>query len=193
MEENNQILADTGKQQNFMLDTSAILYFQTIWKNCGASIFTVFKELPDVNFYVCNEVLSELIGGKNGFAPTQLGPFLGHILNAESSMVPGWKENRFLIQENGETKFIVLNKISSTDYAQILLCQNHSELVLVANDRRMIKSGAQVLENRMIGIPAMLKRLRSVYPNNPRLKTIQDTGDAIFEKKHAFGDKGSST
>ncbi len=187
-ENNSKILANVGKKYNFLFDTSTILYFEQMWKQCGASIFIVINEIPDVNFFVCNEVLSELISGDHGFNPAQLNIFFDHILNAESSMNREYKENRFLINEGGEVKYIVLNKISTTDYAQILLCQNHPELVLVANDRKLIKSGVQVVSGgRVIGIPALLDRLLSIYPDNERLKVLKRTGNEIFVKKHAFG------
>ena len=184
---NSKILANRGKKYNFLFDTSTILYFEQMWKQCGASIFVVINEIPDVNFFVCNEVLSEFISGNHGFNPTQLNIFFDHILNAESSMNRDYKENRFLINEGGEVKYIVLNKVSTTDYAQILLCQNHPELVLVANDRKLIKSGAQTVPGRVIGIPALFDRLLSLYSDNERLKVLKKTCDEMFVKKHAFG------
>ena len=185
---NNAIITKNGKEYNFLFDTSTILYFEQIWKVCGASIFTAIAELPDVTFFVCNDVVSELMNGSHGFNPTQLNIFFDHILNAEGAMIPDHKENRFLVEEDGEVKYVVLNKISSTDYAQVMLCQNHPELTLVANDRKLIKSGAQVITGRRVfGIPALLDKLLTLHPNNERLKEIKKTGDAMFEKKHAFG------
>jgi len=119
--------------------------------------------------------------------PTRFSTFINHVLNAESAINADWKENRFLIKDNGQTKYIVLNKISPTDYAQILLCQNHPELVLVVNDRKMLRSGSQIIPERIIGIPALLNRLLDVFPENDRLKTLKNTGEYIFKKKHALG------
>ncbi len=186
MNDNNEILTHKGKQYNFLLDTSAIIYFEKMWQQCGASIFTALNELSDVNFFVCNMVLSEFISGPNRFDPTQLTIFFDHVLNAESAMNPDMKENRFIVEEDGELKYIVLNRISPTDYAQILLCQNHPQLTLVTNDRRMLRSGAHVIPGRIIGIPALLNRLLSVYPENQRLLTLRDTADRIFDKKRAI-------
>ncbi len=185
-DQNTNLLAKKGREYNFLLDSSTIIYFEKMHGQCGVSIFTAFQELPDVEFFVCNDVLSELISGTKGFNPIQLRIFVGHIINAESSMMHGWKENRFLVQENGETKYVVLNKISSADYAQILLCQNHPELVLVANDRKMLKSAIQVLGNRAIGIPALLNQLLQHYPSNKRLQMLKKTGNEMFLQKHAF-------
>ena len=93
-----------------------------------------------------------------------------------------------LIEENGEVKYIVLNNISATDYAQILICQNHKTLILVANDKKMLKSAIQVIkERRVIGIPALLNWLLVLYPDNGRLKALKETGDKLFIKRHAFG------
>ena len=159
-----------------------------MYEHCGASIFTAIEECPEVNFFVLNDVLSELMQGPKGINPTQLNTFFDHILNSESAMNRDRKENRFLIEENGEIKYIVLNNISATDYAQVLICQNHIELTLVANDTKMLKSAAQVIKGRrVIGIPAFLDKLLAIYPNNERLKVLKKTGDKLFTKKHAFG------
>lgn len=188
MEDNNKTLQAQGKKYNFLFDTSAILYFQVMHQHCGASIFTVINECPEVNFFVLNDVLSELIQGQKGISPLQLNVFLNHILNSESAMDLNRKENRFLVKEDGEIKYTVLNSISATDYAQVLICQNHAQLVLVANDKKMIKSAAQVLEGRrIVGIPAFLDRLLLLYPKNERLKALKKAGDKLFVKKHAFG------
>lgn len=188
MEDNNKILQEQGKKYNFLLDTSAILYFQVMYQHCGASIFTAINECPEVNFFVLNDVLSELMQGQKGINPTQLNIFLNHILNSESAMDRNRKENRFLVEEDGEIKYIVLSSISATDYAQILVCQNHPQLVLVANDKKMLKSAAQVLEGRRtVGIPAFLDRLLLLCPTNERIKALKKAGDELFVKKHAFG------
>jgi len=188
VEENNKILLKYGKKYNFLLDTSAILYFQVMHEHSGASIFKALEECRDVNFFVIDLVLSELIQGSKGLNPTQLTSFFNHILTSESAMEPNRKENRFLITDGVEIKYLVLSNISATDYAQILVCQNHTRLVLVANDKKMLKSAAQVLEGRRsVGIPAFLDRLIFLYPQNERLKALKKTGDELFTKKHAFG------
>jgi hypothetical protein len=188
MDENNKILATKGKKYNFLFDTSTIIYFQVMYEHCGASIFVAFKECSDVNFFVLNDVLSELMQGLRGVNPTQLNIFFDHILNSESSMDHNRKENRFLIEKDGEIKYVVLNNISATDYAQVLICQNHRELILVANDKKMLKSAAQIIkERRVIGIPALLDKLLVLYPSNERLKLLKKTGDELFVKRHALG------
>lgn len=188
MDQNNQTLLTQGKKYNFLFDTSTILYFQVLHEHCGASIFTAIKECAEVNFFVLNDVLSELMQGKKGINPTQLNLFMNHILNSESAMDRNRKENRFLIEEDGQIKYIVLSSISATDYAQVLVCQNHTQLVLVANDKKMLKSAAQVLEGRRtLGISAFLDRLLLLYPHNERLKELKKAGDELFVKKHAFG------
>lgn len=188
MEENEKVLDIYGKKFNYLFDTSTILYFQTMYEYCGANIFKALEECPEVNFFVLNDVLSELMQGPKGINPTQLSIFFNHILNAESSMDRDRKENRFLVTENGQIKYIVLNNVSATDYAQILLCQNHERLTLVANDKKMLKSAAQVVSGRrVIGIPALLDRLLLTCPSNEKLKTLKKTGDGLFKKTHAFG------
>jgi len=188
MEQNNQTLLTHGKKYNFLFDTSTILYFQKMYEYCGISIFTAIKECTEVDFFILNDVLLELMQGKKGINPTHLSLFLNHVLISESSMDRNRKENRFLIEEDGELKYVVLSSISATDYSQVLICQNHTQLVLVANDKKMLKSAAQVLKGRRtLGIPAFLDRLLLLYPHNEMLKELQKTSDKLFEKKHAFG------
>jgi hypothetical protein len=188
MDQNRKVLLTKGKKYNFLFDTSTILYFQEMYKHSGVSIFTTLQECPEVNFFVINDVLSELMQGSKGLNPTQLSSFFDHVLNAESSMDHDVKENRFLIRDGKDVKYIVLNNISATDYAQVLLCQNHGQLTLVANDKRMLKSAAQVVEGRrVVGIPAFLERLIRIYPDNKRLEALKKTGDELFNKTHAFG------
>jgi hypothetical protein len=139
-----------------------------------------------------NDVLSELMQGPLAINPTQLGQFLNHILNSEASMDHKRKEKRFLIEENGEVKYVVLNAVSAIDFGQILLCQNHLELIVVSNDREMIKSAAQLLHKRVMGMPAMLNKLLELYPENEILKVLQKTGEEIFSQKHAFGQINNS-
>lgn len=188
MDLNNKVLLESGKKYNFLFDTSAILRFQALYEVCGVSIFKAINECKDINFFILNEVIMELMQGTKSISPTQIGGLLNHILNSESSMDRSHKENRFIINEKGQIKYIVLNKVSATDYAQILMCQNHPELTLVSNDKKMLKSAAQVIKGRrVIGIPALLDRLLILYPENERVKTLKKTGDKIFKKKHAFG------
>lgn len=185
MDLNKEILKKNSRKYNFLFDTSSIIYLEALWKRSGASIFKALGELPDVNFFVVNDVVSELISGKNA-SPVDgvLNTFFNHILNSESSMAPNYKENKFLIEQGGEVKYIILNKISATDYAQILLCQNHLELTLVTNDRKMLKSGARViLGRRILGIPAFLNKLVELHPDNKRLASIKATAELMFIKK----------
>lgn len=184
---NRNIIAEKGKKYNFLLDTSTIIYLEIIWKKCGANMLMTLEKLPDINFFVTSQVLVELMSGKKGYSTGILGDYDGHILNSEGSFVPNWKENRFLIEQDCEVRYIVLNKISDTDYSQILMCQNHLELTLVTNDRKMLKSGVQViLGRRIFGIPAFLEKLIDLYPKNKRLLVIKETADQMFIKKNPF-------
>ena len=188
METNSKTIASFGKKYNFLFDTSTILYFQDMFVYCGVSIFTVLKDCPKATFFITNNVLEELLRGPKRLKLNQIGFFVNHILNAELSMDRNIKENRFLIEENDEIKFIVLNKVSAIDYAQILMCQNHKELTLVSNDKKMLKSAAQVVKGRrVVGMPALLDRLLRTNPNNKKLKVLKETGDNLYRKIHAFG------
>ena len=100
---------------------------------------------------------------KNGILNLEL--FGSHIINSEFSMKSGYKENKFIYEDNGELRYIVLNKISGNDYAQIHLCQQHKILNIVSNDQKLIKSAKCMLgENRAGGPADLVKFMKYLHP-----------------------------
>ena len=93
------------------------------------------------------------------------------------------KENRFLIEEDGQIKYIVLNKISAQDYNQVLLCQNHPELTLVSNDRKLLKSASLILKERAIGINTFMDRMIELEPKTKEYQTLKEEALKLFKLK----------
>ena len=93
------------------------------------------------------------------------------------------KENRFLIEENGQIKYIVLNKVSAQDWGQVLLCQNHPELILVSNDRKLLKSAGIILKERVIGINALIDRMIQLEPEIQEYRKLKEEALKLFELK----------
>jgi hypothetical protein len=141
------------------------------------------KEFPNEYFFVSNEVVVEIENRPRKF---KFGYFINHILNSPISMDSNWKENRFLVKENGETRYITLNKVSNVDYGQISLAQNHPELTLVSNDRKLLKSAAHIIPGRVLGMPILIERLCDKYPDNKPLKSIKKTLGQTHELKSSL-------
>ena len=167
----------------FLIDSSAFCKFEEIQNVCGINLFLIMKNSSKYTFVMNNEVLMELIRGPRSL---DLGFFMGHLINSEGAMDPKWKENRFLIEEDGETRYIILNKVSSVDYGQILFCQNHTEFILVTNDERMLKSASRIIPGRIYGPPRLIEELLKLDPINSNLKLIQSTAQQIYTFKHPF-------
>lgn len=167
----------------YLFDTGVFARSEEIQKFCGINFVDVFKKLPNEHFFISNEVLCEISNSRN----LNYDYFLNHLLNAEGSMDPNWKENRFLFEENGEIKIVVLNKVSRTDYMQVLLCQNHEELILVSNDRKLLKSAVQVIPGQVLGVPVLVERLRRKYSDIKELEMIGNTLKQIYKLKNPFG------
>ena len=132
-----------------------------------------------------NDVFVELSNGPRQIPVTFITE---HIINSEGSFLPDWKENRFLIKENGEIRYIVLNKISTVDYSQVLLCQNHPELTLVSNDHKLLKSAKVVLIDRVIGPPSLIEQLIDLHPIHEDLKKITEAVKKIYSFKKVSKD-----
>lgn len=167
----------------FIIDSSAFCRFEEIQIACGKNILSIMKASSKYTFVILNTVLVELMNGPRSL---DLNFFMNNIVNSEISMDPKWKENRFIIEEDGEIRYVVLNKISAVDYGQISLCQNHPEFSLVTNDEKMLKSASRIIPGRIFGPAGLLDRLLEFDPNNTDIKLIQLTALKIFSLLHPF-------
>ncbi len=177
---NNKIIANLKGLEVYLIDTSAFCRFEELEKLCGINILNVIKGSAHSTFLIPNSVILELANG-----PRTLDyKFLtSHIINSEYSGDPNWKENRLIVQENDKLAYIVGNKVSATDYALISLCQNHPELFLVSNDKKMLKNALIVLEKEhVLGAPMLIDRLISKgYTKD--LQKLKEVMGKVFEMK----------
>lgn len=180
---NTQHIGEHKDKKVYLFDTGVFARSEEIASVCGSDFIEIFSKLPEEYFFVTNEVLLELMNGPRTILP---GFFMKHILNAEGAMDRTLKENRFIIEKDGNLSYIVLNKVSSVDYSQILLCQNHKELILVSNDRKLLKSAAQILPDRVIGFPTLIINLSQKYPSNKPLMYVRKVIDEHYELKNIF-------
>ena len=180
---NLQRLNELKGKKLHLFDSSVFVRSEEIFKVSGVDFIDSFQLLEEEYFFVSNEALMEL---SNGPRRVNFKSFLNHILNVEGGMDKKWKENRFIIEKDGRLGYIVLNKISSIDYLQVLLCQNHPTLTLVSSDRKLLKSAAQIIPGRVLGFPVLVERLTNKYPKNKDIKVINETIKNIYEMKNAL-------
>lgn len=177
---NNRKIASIKNKKIYLLDTSLYIRSEEIFEVTGLSLINILHASNKVAFFSTNTVFTELSRGKRQISPKFI---YDHILNSEISMNPKWRENRFIIEKNGKIGYIVLNKISATDYGQILLCQNHPELALVANDHKLLKSAKIILKKRVIGPPTLIKQLLQFHPQNKKLHKINKVVKKLYKIK----------
>ncbi len=150
-------IAELGDKFLYLLDSSAYIRLEELSQMTNCNFLEMLHTLSKNSyFFLTNEVVVELMNGPRICA---IETYLEHVINAEVSMDKSWKENRFIIEESGQLKYLILNRISSTDYGQIHLCQNHRKLNLVSNDRKMLKSAKTIIEDRCLGIDKLLDEL----------------------------------
>jgi len=177
---NTNKITKFSNKKLFLIDSSAFGKIEELWKITGTNLLLLMEQSQKVHFFLSNEVCVELMKG-----PRELDCkfLIDHIINVEGSGSYDLKENKFIIEENGQTKYIVLNKISWQDYNQVILCQNHPELILVSNDRKLLKSAGFVIKDRVIGINALFDEMIKLEPGYKEYRSLKSKALEIFELK----------
>lgn len=141
---------------SYLLDTNIII---KIWTEDN-------QILEGVDFFISNETFQELsvreIDKVTGeFSKRLVGLTDKVIQNNAYSGNPSWREWRFLVEKDGEICYREGNRVSNVDYGLISMCQNNSTLILVTNDKKMLRSGRLVLtKNRIINYEEFLKLMK---------------------------------
>ena len=154
----------------FLFDSSTFCRYEELFLYSGINFFEVLGKLDRIIFLLTNEVIVELMNGPRKLHPKFL---LDHIINVEGSMDHSLKENRFLYEKKGKLHYMVLNKVSAVDWNQVLLCQNHSDLVLVTNDRKLLKSS--------FGAASLIYKLLEMYPDDTDLQSLEIKSKELFK------------
>jgi len=162
----------------FLFDSSTFCRYEELFLYSGINFFEVLGKLDRIIFLLTNEVIVELMNGPRKLHPKFL---LDHIINVEGSMDHSLKENRFLYEKKGKLHYMVLNKVSAVDWNQVLLCQNHSDLVLVTNDRKLLKSSKVILGDRSFGAASLIYKLLEMYPDDTDLQSLEIKSKELFK------------
>lgn len=154
MEENDKRIKEAGGELNLLIDSSVYHELNKIEAEIGINPLDLLGHHPKVKFFFTQSMINENIRGKMGFGGEAAWMF-HHSLQDEGAFMG--KESRFLYNDaSGNIRTVTMNNISPEDYSQILIAQNHENLVLVTNDHRMLKSAGALLSNRLMDLPNML-------------------------------------
>ena len=156
IEVNDLRLNKSRAQLKVLLDGNIYILFQEMSVATEIHCLELLDQIKSVDYYFTSSVCNELMQGREGINPNTTRMLLHHSLRDEGT--GGEKENRFLYTDKaGNTRFATLNTVSGVDYGQILICQNHKDLVLVTNDHSMLKSAAALLDQRLMDLEHFFK------------------------------------
>jgi hypothetical protein len=179
MQDNYERIKMSEAELKLLLDNNVYVMFEKIYLATGVNMFELLDQMDNVEYYFSHGVINEQFRGPAASSGTIVNLF-NHYLNDEMAS-DGRKMDTFLYNDkNGKVRYIKLSNISAADYNQILLCQNHKELVLVTNDHKMLKSAAPLLDRRMMHIEYMLDYLDNATPPGA-LKDAWHQGSEYFK------------
>lgn len=171
MEQNDKILAASPAELILLIDSSAFIGMRNIAAAKGAHPINLLNRYPKIDYFFSNSVANEFARGKEGFSPDTFNMIKKSLQDEAVSLDDKAKDNRHLYEaKDGKVKVAELTKISAVDYGQILLCQNHKQLVLLTNDHNMLKNAAALLDRRVMDVQNLLE-LMSETPD-PELQRI---------------------
>lgn len=170
MEDNDATLTASQGELILLIDSSAYEEIQRIANETGYHALNfIVNRYPKIDFFFSADVFREL--NARGISPNAPN-IASKALQAEGvSIDPSSKVDLGLYNStDGQIKSYKHNKISQADHNQIMLCQNHLELVLLTNDHKLLRSAAPVLPNRIMDLRNFFELL--VNTKNPYLKKM---------------------
>lgn len=155
MEENDQRIKERGGQFNLLIDSSVYHEFSKLEEEIKINPLDLLMKYPNVRFFFAQSMINENIRGRMGFTAEAAWMFESSLQDEGAFMEQ--KESRFLYNDkNGNIRTVIMNNISTIDYSQILLVQNHQDLILLTNDHKMLKSAGALLSGRLMDLPNLL-------------------------------------
>lgn len=170
MEHNDEILAASHGELILLIDSSAYGEIQRLANEAGYHALNfIINRYPKIDFFFSADVFREL--NARGLSPNAPNIARKALHEEGMSIDPSVKVNLGLYNStDGRIKSYKHNNISQADQNQILLCQNHLELVLLANDHKLLRSAAPVLPNRIMDLQNFFELL--VNTENPHLRKM---------------------
>lgn len=170
MEHNDAVLAASRGDLILLIDSSAYEEIQRLANETGYHALNfIVHRYPKIDFFFSADVFQEL--NARGLSPNAPN-IASRALQAEGvSIDPTAKVNLGLYNStDGQIKSYKHNNISQADHNQIMLCQNHLQLVLLTNDHKLLRSAAPVLPNRIMDLQNLFELL--INTENPHLSKM---------------------
>lgn len=153
-----------------LLDSSGFIMWQQISNAMNFDIFKKLDELEGVEFKIMNDVWVELSQKES---EKVMDRFLKNIVNASASYSRNHRfQTSVMLGDDGRPYASRHNKISGVDWAQIQTCQSHKDLILVTNDKKLLKSAATILHGRVNNPIEFLLKVAVSHPKDGDLKRI---------------------
>lgn len=180
MEHNDTVLAASRGDLILLIDSSAYEEIQRLANETGYHALNfIIHRYPKIDFFFSADVFQELNArGLSINAPN----IASRALWSEAvSIDPKSKVNLGLYNsKDGQIKSYKHNNISQADQNQILLCQNHLQLVLLTCDHKLLRSAAPVLPKRIMDLQNLFELL--VNTENPYLRKMwQELSDHYMQ------------
>lgn len=170
MEQNDQTITEAGGGLNLLVDSSVYHEMNKIADATGHHPLIVLEAYPKIHNFFSHAMINEYIRGHNGFNGEAKWMF-EHSLQEEGAF--SGKEARFLYNHiDGTTKTVTLNNISEVDYGQILLTQNHKDLVLMTQDHKMLKTAGALFLGRIMDLPNFFELMKNTENEALRQKWV---------------------
>jgi predicted nucleic acid-binding protein len=180
MEDNDATLAASQGELILLIDSSAYEEIRRLANETGYHALNfIIRRYPKIDFFFSADVFREL--NARAVSPNVFN-MANRALQAEGASIdPRSKVDLGLYNAtDGTIKSYKHNKISQVDQSQILLCQNHLELVLLTTDHKLLRSAAPVLPNRIMDLQNLFELL--VNTENPHLsKMWQELSDHYMQ------------
>jgi len=170
MEHNDAVLAASQGELILLIDSSAYEEIQRLANETGYHALNfIVRRYPKIDFFFSADVFREL--NARGLSPNAPNIATRALQPEGVSIDPNSKVSIGLYNAaDGQIKSYKHNNISQADQNQILLCQNHLQLVLLSNDHKLLRSAAPVLPNRIMDLQNLFELL--VNTENPHLRKM---------------------
>lgn len=158
----------------YLLDGNIVDIFEYVLNHTRVDLFEEIEKQEGYTFMFTSGVAAELM---NRPGSIDMNIIKHHIINTSGSS-SSKKENRFIIEEDGESRVAFGNMVSIVDWEMVLLCQENKRLMLVTNDYGLTKNALRAIgENRTKTIYSLLNELSENQSNDgPVKKAIKCLG-----------------
>jgi len=185
----NKKIEENKNKKIYLLDTSVFCRIEEMFRTTNVNLFYKLSKSDKVTFLISTDVIKELFKSpEKRVVPFNL--FFPHIINSNMSFSVNKREKLTVlpVMFKNEPFALKINAISYPDAGQILLCQGEKDLILVSNDKNMLKAAIVVLgKNRVMGTLNFLEDIYNLHLEDEELRDLFKTVKRFWRFKNLFG------